>query len=280
VVKKMKKVSVPLSYIVLTFISLSLLVFSTACGSGGGGGFIDETPTPAPTATPGDGSTPTPTNTPKPTPAPVGRATPVPGPSPSPLPTWQGPMAPTATDKTGSWISNVYVSADGHLYMLILTNVPSTNYINLTWEEARLAASEKILFGKAGHLVTITSVAEQRAIMSTFDNCYGKTLSATTTEPVSAAFASGGNGASPLVGIALGGIREGNIWKWVTGENFDISTGYWLADYLPDNQGGSEDYLQIFTVLYNDSSTTARYGWNDYTGGKRETFGYIVEFEP
>jgi hypothetical protein len=285
----MKKVSVPISYLVLTLISLSMLIFATACGSSGGGPFPAEetpppngTPTPANTPTPGSGNTPVPTSTP------AGRATPAPGPSPDPFPAAQGPLAPTATDKQGTWISNVYWGYQGQRYMLVLTNIPSTNYTNLSWDQARQAAAEKILNGKSGHLVAITSLEEQRLLMSTFDHCYGKTASATETQSVSAAFASNSdNKNNPLVGMALGGYRENGVWKWVTDEPFVVSQGYWLAGYIPSKPGvdsSLENYLQIYTVNFPDSPTFSRYGWNNYIGngpdGISQTFGYIVEFEP
>ena len=284
----MKKVHFPLSYLVLTLMGLSLLLLATACGGGGGGGGgtppPDATPTPEPTATPGIGSTPGPTPTPVPTPVPVGRSTPVPGPSPTPWGASSGPILPTTTDKAGAWISNVYQSPDGHQYVLVLANTASTNYAKMTWLEAQQAAAEKKIGTQNGHLVTITTLDEQRGLMSTFDHSFGKVGSDATAavRPVQEVPPTGADGAgvNPLRGVALGGIRQGGNWQWVTGEPFDLSKGYWLADFIPDNQGGKENYLQIYTVAFADSATTARYGWNDYAGDSDQTFGYIVEFEP
>jgi hypothetical protein len=279
----MKKTSVTLSYIVLTIIGLGILVFSTACGSSSGPPLPDPTATPVPTATPGDGSTPTPKPTPTPT---VGRSTPVPGPTPTPLSASQGPLTPTTTDKAGAWFSNVYLADNGHQYMLVLTNIPSTNYKNLTWNQARQASSEKILGGKPGHLVTINSLNEQRLLMSTFDNSWGKTASETNTYPVKNAFAANGNGDNPIVGIALGSYKDSSgIWHWVTDEPCDISKGYWYAEYFPHNDGGVGNFLQIYSASYIDTysgqvNISARYGWVDYAGDSGQTFGYLVEFEP
>jgi hypothetical protein len=183
----------------------------------------------------------------------------------------QGPAALTAADVSGSWVSNVYGPSGGHRYIMVITNIAATNYATISWEAARIAAAQKTLGGKVGHLVTINSLDEQSTLMSTFDRAVG-TNGQSATSVVT-------GGKNPMRGMAIGAVKSNNVWQWVTGEGFPFSDGYgyWVSLSEPSGDG---NYLQLFTEsLDTDTTQKNRYGWNDYSGDLSETFGYIVEFE-
>jgi hypothetical protein len=281
----MKKASVSISYIVLTLIAISILVFSTACAGGGGGGGPVATDEPTPTASPS--SSPSASSTPSATapPTPTGRTTPGPKPTPLPLSPMQGPIEATASDAPGTWFSSVYKWAvNDHYYMIVLNNTNVTNHDTIDWNQAKKAAAEKVLAsnGKQGHLVTITSPEEQRMLMSTFDHCTGRAVN-NPSAPLQSVLEilpdTDDQRTNPLLGLAIGAQKIDGTWAWVTGETFEISKGYWIADYFPDNYAGVENYLHIYTAFYPDNAKTSRYGWDDYKGDPTQTFGYIVEFE-
>ena len=131
-----------------------------------------------------------------------------------------------------------------HYYSIYLDNV--------SWTQSRHDA-ETITYKPdpngptyRGHLVAITSQAEQDFINSTFSN----------------------DGDA----YWIGGYQTGNNeplggWKWVTGEKWQYAN--WGGGE-PSNSGGDENYAEFRS---SDGS------WNDVTNEDEEIDGYILEFE-
>lgn len=128
---------------------------------------------------------------------------------------------------------------NGHVYELI----PDV----LSWQDARAAAEASSYLGVQGHLVTITSAAENDFLI----------------------------GAFPIGGYWLGGTQDPSApgfsepaggWTWVTGEPFSFTR--WNVGE-PNNVGG-EDFMEM--------APSGR--WND-AGPTNPTFntGYIVEYD-
>lgn len=124
----------------------------------------------------------------------------------------------------------------------------------LTWTQARDAAGVRIRSGQHGHLVTITSAAEQAFVTANFPNTLGN-------------------------GYWIGAFQDRTAtdysepaggFRWVTGEAFlftDWNTGE------PNNNGGigpSED----FVILASNGR------WNDFGSATTTGNGYIVEYDP
>ena len=126
----------------------------------------------------------------------------------------------------------------------------------MTWQQAK-SYCERL----DGHLVTITSVMEQVFIEDLIRK----------------------NGAKN--NYWLGGCRSGNIWSWVTGENFLYT--HW-ASYQPDNFLGNEDALMIYNGV-NPMNPVNRIGeWNDVKSDGNcnnepffgtSNFGFICEWD-
>lgn len=141
----------------------------------------------------------------------------------------------------------VFNPANGHYYDSI--TVPG----NITWSAASTAASGLSHQGNPGHLVAITSAAENDFIFNNLPTA------------ISGNYWIGGfqDTASPNFSEPAGG------WSWVTGESFTFTN--WQTNE-PNNALGfppSEENLQI---LSNGK-------WNDAPGGTG-LGGYVVEFEP
>ena len=126
----------------------------------------------------------------------------------------------------------------------------------MTWQQAK-SYCERL----DGHLVTITSVMEQVFIEDLIRK----------------------NGAKN--NYWLGGCRSGNIWSWVTGENFLYT--HW-ASYQPDNFLENEDALMIYNGV-NPMNPVNRIGeWNDVKSDGNcnnepffgtSNFGFICEWD-
>jgi hypothetical protein len=145
-------------------------------------------------------------------------------------------------------LSAVMDPGTGHFYELVETAT------DITWQEARDAASQRSYSGLPGHLATITSEAENSFIYSNVLN---------DTAQYSA---------------FLGGYQEEGSdepdggWRWVTDEAWPAQ-GFWKADE-PNNSGGNEDSLEIGTASEPNSEFRGR--WND-TGATRRC--YVVEYD-
>ena len=121
-----------------------------------------------------------------------------------------------------------------HVYQIIDDKV--------TWEEAK-----QICESVGGHLVTITSVEEQQAIMSVIPN--------ETTS----------------VGYFIGGYSNNGIPCWVTEEPFEYTN--WLEGE-PNNSDGSENVYELYR---NSGELFGK--WNDCASNAAGR-GYICEFNP
>lgn len=79
----------------------------------------------------------------------------------------------------------------------------------------------------------------------------------------------------------IGGYREGNDWKWVTGEHLTYNNWY---PGEPNNLNGIEDRMHIYS---NACSESLRMQWNDFNDDKslsdeykgKDCFGFIIEWE-
>lgn len=134
------------------------------------------------------------------------------------------------------WVSN------GHWY-----DVVDASAIN--WLEANAVASTKQFNGLKGHLVTITSEAENQFLI----NSFGANL-----------------GDRWIGGFQAEGAPEPNGgWTWVTGEIWQYTN--WAAGE-PNNAGGNEN-ATIFTgaALWNDKDASDNAHWIP---------GYVIEYEP
>ncbi|MCC0732166.1 MULTISPECIES: immunoglobulin-like domain-containing protein [unclassified Clostridioides] len=127
----------------------------------------------------------------------------------------------------------VYNYKNNHYYKFIKAD-------NLDWEEARKEAEKQEMFGTKGYLVTITSQHEN-------DICNLFTGEVFWT----------------------GGFFE-NIWKWVTGEDFN-SYNNWMKGQ-PDRTNG-EKHIEMYKKQWNDFDS---FNSNQYPDGRPT--GFVVEF--
>jgi VCBS repeat-containing protein len=123
---------------------------------------------------------------------------------------------------------------NGHAYVLLNET--------LTWEQARDRAASLIYKGAAGHLVTITSLAELEWLYQQFGG----------TDAWLGAYQ---DPTSPNYSEPNGG------WQWVTGEPWGFTN--WISG--EPNDVGGENYVQHLP------------GWNDLAGGN-QLQGLFVEF--
>lgn len=136
--------------------------------------------------------------------------------------------------------------ANGHYYEAV--SVPG----GISWTHARDTAAGRIYLGRKGHLVTITSAAEQQFVVANLPTAVT------------------GN-------YWLGGYQDRNApdysepaggWRWVTGEPWNYTA--W-APGEPSNYANLENYLNFYT---------ADGGWNDAAdSGSVGVPGYVVEYE-
>jgi len=136
---------------------------------------------------------------------------------------------------------------NGHYYLQV--HVPG----GLTWGAARDAAASLSYAGRQGHLVTITSDAEQQFV-------------ANRVEP-----------APPGVIGWIGGYKDASgVRHWVTGEPFVYQ--HWFPQQPPKPAGALDhgqpaDYLQIYSNWVGNGV------WNDTFAANLDIPGYVVEFE-
>jgi hypothetical protein len=143
----------------------------------------------------------------------------------------------------------VFNPANGHWYRC--GTVPD----DITWTEARRTAERLTYQGWRGHLVTITSEAENTFVYDSFPE-------------------------TKTIGCWLGGFQDkqakdysepAGAWSWVTGERWSYSIWHHGLYQEPnDGLGGHEDYL----------SMTGNGKWNDLPDVRSDRMrGFIVEFE-
>ena len=155
----------------------------------------------------------------------------------------------------------------GHFYVFI-------DQINITWQQAKIAAESQTYFGLQGYLATITSEQENQ-------------IAAVQTNNV------GWIGANDEV--------TEDDWRWVTGpeglQNGGTGISFWNGEGTnsggsavngmysnwngteePNDSGGSEDYAHVTSPNVGEPGS-----WNDLqnttgTQGDYQAKGYIVEF--
>lgn len=129
---------------------------------------------------------------------------------------------------------------NGHWYDLISTP--------LTWDNANIMAGSMSCSGMDGHLVTITSQAEN--IFVTDEIMAGIAITAWA------------GGYQPL-----GSSEPDGNWQWVTGESWIYQN--WRS--LEPNNNGDENVLEVYA-----SDTWASGKWNDHSATPSQS--YIVEY--
>src|SRR5262249_50278628 len=134
--------------------------------------------------------------------------------------------------------------ANGHWYQAVL--VPG----GITWPAARAAAAALSFAGSPGHLVTITSAAENQFLVSSLPLSQGDHWRVGGYQDHTA----------PDYSEPSGG------WRWTTREPWSFTN--WGGGE-PNNVNGGEDFLEI-----PPDGT-----WND-TNDRDLGGGYVVEFEP
>jgi len=135
--------------------------------------------------------------------------------------------------------------ANGHYYAAVDTSSL------ISWNQAKTAAQSLRYNGLAGHLVTLTSAAENNFVAAHFPGDAIKSYWVGAFQDVSAADYS-----EPAGG-----------WKWITGEPWVFTN--WNA-VEPNSSAPMADFLN----LYPDST------WNDTVDNDGHGFGYLVEYEP
>ena len=143
-------------------------------------------------------------------------------------------MATAATGEPIQW------DANGHYYEAI-----SGGQAGFTWYEADQAARSRIYNGAQGHLVTLTSQAENELVVSTFLN--------PLPEPTMGAYWLGGyqpaDSAEPDGG-----------WRWVTPEPW-AWTNWAPAEPNNSNFGSTMPSEDGLTYVFGDPSRLGK--WND-----------------
>jgi Lectin C-type domain/PEP-CTERM motif len=130
---------------------------------------------------------------------------------------------------------------NGHYYQYVGSNV--------TWQQALAAAAAATHMGMQGHLVTLTSAAEDSFVSATV-----------------------ANGAVAWIGASDDG-NEG-VWTWRAGpEMGQVLTYTNWAPGEPNNCCGGENYIQT-------NWSAGR--WNDHggPGNAGQVNGYVIEFTP
>ena len=148
----------------------------------------------------------------------------------------------------------VYSPLTGSYYDYVNRDLADTMYRTWTWDEARLDAAARSYMGRPGHLVTLTSAAEEQILIDNWlvDILYGQPWLGGFRLP----------GSDPLTG-----------WQWVTGESFG-HTNWGLGE--PNNAGGNEYFLHYQSVNVSSVTQYDRYGWNDASAALR-TY-YFIEY--
>lgn len=142
---------------------------------------------------------------------------------------------------------------NGHQYEAVQQRLP--------FEAAKAAAEQK-----GGHLVTITSAAENEFVLSLITGENGR-LDRRYWSP-----ALGDRMTGPWIGAQQESDERSpdRGWSWVTGETFDYTS--WHENEPNDHGGRQEDVVHFFR------KESASPGWNDGLGAYGHS--YIVEYEP
>lgn len=129
---------------------------------------------------------------------------------------------------------------NGHFYEAVSTPA------GISWEDARIAASQRAYQGLPGHLVTITSSGETSFIAAQLPSAISERYA--------------------LGGYQIPGSPEpAGGWTWVTGEKWDYTD--W-GQGEPSNGQNKEQYLEYLPMGH----------WNDVAADNMFQ-GYLVEYE-
>ena len=151
----------------------------------------------------------------------------------------------------------IYSPLTGSYYDYINRNLANTGYTTWTWEGAKADAEARSYMGRRGHLVTLTSAAEEQILIDNWlvDILYGQPWLGGFRQP----------GPDPKVG-----------WQWVTGEPF-VHT-----NWLPWEPNGADElflHYQSYNVgPVNGVLSWDWYGWNDASNASRGTASYFIEY--
>ncbi|HVF09318.1 MAG TPA: C-type lectin domain-containing protein [Abditibacteriaceae bacterium] len=145
---------------------------------------------------------------------------------------------------TGTAQAQVQNPANGHWYQAVAA--PSGG---ITWAQAKAAAESMVHDGDPGHLVTITSAAEQTFVTSNFPIASSQNYWIGAFQPP-------------------GSPEPGGGFQWVTGEPWSYTA--WNSG--EPNNAGTNNLGDAVEFVSNGL-------WND-TNGSDALPGYVVEFEP
>ncbi|MFY9089047.1 DUF4347 domain-containing protein [Arcobacter aquimarinus] len=166
---------------------------------------------------------------------------------------WSGqdPLTITINDGQGSGeqpykinqTGKFYNPNNGHYYEFVSAS-------GITWDQAKIDAENRTLYGLNGYLVTITSDSENALITSM----------------------AGGNG-----WIGASDAENEGVWKWVTGpEAGQLLSNYftnWASGEPNDSGIDGEDVAHFYYTGVNAGK------WNDFnTNNTSSISGYIVEY--
>ena len=136
---------------------------------------------------------------------------------------------------SGNLHNAVYNTDNGHYYRLV--DAPA-----IAWTDAKTAAENHIYYGLNGHLVTITSQAENDFVADMLSHDLR------------------------AVWMGLSDADNEGVYRWVTNEPYNYTN--WDPGE-PDDFNHSEDYIQF--LEYSDK-------WNDMSNYFTYGNGYIVEY--
>lgn len=128
--------------------------------------------------------------------------------------------------------AQIYWSGNGHYYELVTSP--------LTWDQARLAASMRSFMGVQGHLLTISSQAENDFITANWGEAAREKYT--------------------------GGYLDLGVWKWVTGEPWNYT------NWAPGEPNGT---FNANVMNFFGQATLGT--WNDVPDW--EVLGYFVEYD-
>lgn len=147
----------------------------------------------------------------------------------------------------------VYSSLTGSYYDYVNRDAVTGAHRGWTWLEARADAESRTHMGRRGHLVTLTSAAEEQILRDNWfaDILYGQPH--------------------------IGGFRAANAdpvtgWEWVTGEAFGYTN--WRTGE-PNNANGQELYLHYQSTDVASTTQFGSWGWNDMLNEVRP---YFIEY--
>ena len=158
-----------------------------------------------------------------------------------------------ATLTTTASAAPVYSALTGSYYDYVNQDQLTGMHRGWTWLEAKADAESRTYLGRQGHLVTLTSQAEEQILRDNWwaDILYG--------QPHIGAFRTPNS--NPDTG-----------WQWVTGETFAYTN--W-REGEPNNAGQGELYLHYQSTNVASTTQFGTWGWNDMLNEVRP---YFIEY--